>query len=101
MSLNRRIVGIFFALVLLLGGLIIGARLEVFPCEVFVWDSTQGVYFEFCPLVDEDGYFLLNGDTGGYEPNSSVWTWVALVILFGVVPYFGAVMLNRILNHKK
>ncbi len=76
------------------------SHFEVFPCETFIWDSSQGNYFSFCALVDEDWEFLFPGDDY-YGPMVTIWTWLSAFGVFAVLPYFAAVGVDHIWIRRK
>lgn len=72
------------------------SSVPIFPCQTFVYDSTQGFYPDMCPLVI-DGHLLVE-KSGTYEDTrSTAWTWPVLILVLLIFPYLDPVIIdNRI-----
>lgn len=84
-SLHKRIlvfwvVGVFFWMVILAT-----TKLEVFPCQTFIFDSDQGYYNSICPLVDDRQVWVFESDTSGFSGIPTTATWlVGIPLIFGL-----------------
>ncbi|QQR54994.1 hypothetical protein IPG41_00225 [Candidatus Peregrinibacteria bacterium] len=96
--MKKRVFKFFIPLVLAFLLVLSLTHLQIFPCETFIWDSTQGYYFSLCALIDEDGKFLFPGDPY-YGPILTIWTWLSAFGILLVLPYLLALGLNRILKN--
>lgn len=91
---NKRVLLLWLASIVIWGLGLFFSSLPIFPCQTFVYDSTQGFYPDICPLVI-DGQLITEAD-GAYEDSRvTPWTWPVLALVLLVFPYLDSVFIDQ------